>query len=56
MYEYLGWLFCEVTFHWFDLFDVPFDEREWRWYHRANYAVGRLPYRLGCWCYDQGGV
>ena len=53
MFEYLGWLFCEGSFRWFDRFSVPYDEREWRWYHRVNYSIGSLSYGLGCWCYAQ---
>ena len=50
--EWLGYLFCEFSFRWFDRFDVPYLDEDWRWYHRVVYFVGRVPYSVGCYFYN----
>jgi hypothetical protein len=47
----IGYVFCEFSFRWFDRFDVPFDEADWRWYHRVNYFIGSASYGTGCFFY-----
>ena len=54
--ECLGFVFCEFSFRWFDAFDVPYDERTWRWYHRVSSFIGGNSYAIGCWLYNLGGT
>ena len=51
---WLGFVFCEFTFRWFDAFDVPFDDKDYRWHHRVSYLVGSTSYSIGCWFYNIG--
>ena len=44
----IGYVFCEFAFRWFDRFDTPFNEADWRWYHRVSYFIGSAPYGAGC--------
>ena len=58
MYEttqWLGWAFCESSFRWFGLFDVPLDEKVWAWHDHVSYSIGGNLYRVGCYFYDLGG-
>lgn len=55
--EWLGYLFCEFSFRWFDMFDVPlsddpWDESEFNLFHRFTYAVGSRAYNVGCYFYN----
>ena len=51
--DFIGYAFCEFTFQWFDrIGDVPWEEEDWRWYHRVYYFIGSAPYRVGCFFYD----
>jgi hypothetical protein len=52
--DWLGFVFCEFTFRWFDAFDVPFDDKDYRWHHRVSYLVGSASYSIGCWFYNIG--
>ena len=49
---WLGWFFCEFSFRWFRCFDVPGDERDYRWYHRVSYFIGGKSYSVGCYFYN----
>ena len=50
--DWIGYVFCEFTFRWFDYTDdVPWLEEDWRWYHHAQYFIGNVPYRIGCFFY-----
>jgi len=55
MTEWLGYIFCEFSFRWFRLFDVPYDDEDWKWYHHVIYSIGERPYALGCYFYGLGG-
>tara|TARA_Y100000034_G_C6632349_1_gene276104 strand:+ start:364 stop:555 length:192 start_codon:yes stop_codon:yes gene_type:complete len=50
----LGYVFCEFSFRWFNMFDVPYLDEEWRWYHRAAYFIGGQLYSIGCFFYNLG--
>ena len=52
--EWLGFVFCEFSFRWFDIFDVPLHEEDWRWYHGMSYSIGGASYSIGCWFYNVG--
>jgi len=50
---YLGYLFCEFSFRWWDLpFDVPYIDKDWKWYHHVVYFIGSKPYSIGCYFYN----
>ena len=49
---WLGFVFCEFAFRWFDVFDVPFDDEDYRWYHRVSNFIGGTAYSIGCWFYN----
>tara|TARA_Y100000310_G_scaffold330521_1_gene402338 strand:- start:29 stop:229 length:201 start_codon:yes stop_codon:yes gene_type:complete len=52
--EWLGYVFCEISFLWFEKFDVPYRGKDWRWYHRIVYFIGGKFYSIGCYFYDAG--
>jgi len=52
--EFLGYVFCEFSFRWFELIDVPYHDEEWKWYHHGVYFIGSKPYALGCYFYNVG--
>ncbi len=62
--EFLGYLFCEFAFRWFDRFDgTPFvgdmenhTEADVQLHHRFIMAVGGRSYSLGCRFYNCGGA
>jgi len=49
--QWLGYIFCEFSFRWFDLFDVPADDSIWRWYHHWSSFIGGAAYSAGCCLY-----
>ena len=56
--EWLGYVFCEFSFRWYEafdgLFDVPFYEWDWRWHHHISSFIGGRAYSIGCWFYGLG--
>jgi len=62
--EFLGYLFCEFAFRWFDHFDdTPFvgdmenrTEADVQLHHRFITGVGSCTYSLGCRFYNYGGA
>lgn len=60
--EFLGYVFCEFAFRWFDVFDgTPFvgdmeghTEKDVRYHHRLIMGVGSFTYSTGCFFYNYG--
>ena len=50
--EWLGYIFCEFSFRWFQLVDVPYDDEDWKWYHHIVYFIGEKSYAIGCYFYS----
>jgi hypothetical protein len=48
----LGYIFCELSFRWFNVFDVPYQDEGWKWYHRVSYFLGEKSYSVGCYFYN----
>ena len=56
--EWLGYIFCEFSFRWFDRFDVPLsevDEEDLTPLQRLSYFIGSKPYGWGVYFYNFGG-
>ena len=52
---WLGFVFCEFAFRWFDIFDGPIKgDDDYRWYHGVSYLIGGTAYSIGCWFYNIG--
>jgi len=47
--ELIGYVLCEFSFRWWDLFDKPVGD--WRWWNHVIYHVGRPTYIVGCFFY-----
>ncbi len=56
MFRWLGYGFCEFSFRWFRQFDVPYDDADYRWYHRVSYFIGSTAYTVGCYFYEKGKI
>ena len=51
--DFIGYMFCELAFRWFDIFDGPIEgDDDFRWYHRIHDLVGSTSYRAGCFFYS----
>jgi len=50
--SWLGRLFCEASFRGFRLWDVPVDEKEWKWRHKVWFFINSKLYFAGCFFYD----
>lgn len=54
--EWLGWVFCEASFRWFQMFDVPLslsEEEDLTLLQRFVYFIGSKSYGLGVYFYNR---
>jgi len=56
LYEKLGWLFCEISFRWWDMFDgeEAWDQENWSWFHQTHFRIGEIFYQTGIYFYNYG--
>jgi len=52
--QWLGYMFCEFSFRWFNVVDVPVSDDCWKWYHHAIFFIGSKSYLTGCYFYNIG--
>ena len=56
LFENLGWLFCEMSFRWWDMFDgeEAWDQENWSWFHKTHFRIGEIFQRMGNYFYTIG--
>ena len=50
--DFIGYVFCEYSFQWFDVFDFPANgDDNYKWYHGPSNFIGGVFYKTGCFFY-----